>query len=328
MLGITELSDLLVEKIVQSPRSKNVFHIALDVGGAQKQRDALVKHVYTMLFNFLVGRMNSKIDTSKRFHKFIGLLDVFGFEVFTFNTFEQLCINYANERLHQFFLLRVFEVELELYRMQALQVPTLTYPDNSKIIDLLDKSPTGIFCVLDGQCKMPKASDLTFCAAIQKTHKEHPSFMLLSKSHVKRTKEMTDDSTFVVRHYAGDVCYMMTGFLEKNADTLPPQACDAMRCDAMRCDAMLRYATLCYAMLRYATLCYAILRYATLCYAMLRDGMGCDAMRCDAMRCDAMPCYAMLCRCLELGHNRLGVAARHLTRPPRRRSGARRARVA
>ena len=76
---------------------------------------------------------------------FIGLLDVFGFEVFQHNSFEQLCINYANERLHNFFLMRVFEVEIELYKMQNLQVPVLTYPDNSKVIELLEKSMDSIF---------------------------------------------------------------------------------------------------------------------------------------------------------------------------------------
>ena len=78
-----------------------------------------------MLFNLIVARVNLNIETEKDFHKFIGLLDVFGFEVFQVNSFEQLCINYANERLHNFFLMRVFEVEIELYRMQNLQVRVL-----------------------------------------------------------------------------------------------------------------------------------------------------------------------------------------------------------
>merc|ERR1719460_1497847 len=106
-----------------------------------------------MMFNLLIARINCNIETDKHMHKFIGLLDVFGFEVFQNNSFEQLCINYANERLHNFFLMRVFEVEIELYRMQSLEVPPLDYPDNAKIIELLEKTPGGIFPTLDAQCK-------------------------------------------------------------------------------------------------------------------------------------------------------------------------------
>ena len=181
-LGIGDISELLVEKVVKSPRSNNVYHIALDKHAAENQKDALVKHIYSMMFNVVVERINLKIQVEKDFHKFIGLLDVFGFEVFAVNSFEQLCINYANERLHNFFLMRVFEVEIELYKMQNLQVPVLTYPDNSKVIELLEKSPTGIFPMLDAQCKMPKGSDKNFTAAVCKQHTAHPHFSTLANA--------------------------------------------------------------------------------------------------------------------------------------------------
>ena len=122
LLGVGEVfSDLLIEKVVKSPRSATEYHIALDLTAALHQRDALVKHIYHILFDVVVDRINTKIQVEKDFHRFIGLLDVFGFEVFKHNSFEQLCINFANERLHNFFLMRVFEVEIELYRMQNLR---------------------------------------------------------------------------------------------------------------------------------------------------------------------------------------------------------------
>ena len=223
LLGVGDLGKLLVEKVVHSPRSKSEYHIALDLNSATNQRDALVKHIYTMLFNLIVARVNLNIEVEKDFHKFIGLLDVFGFEVFQTNSFEQLCINYANERLHNFFLMRVFEVEIELYRMQNLQVPALNYPDNAKVIELLEKSPTGIFPLLDAQCKMPKGSDKGFAATAQKTHAGHPGFSTLSASPLKIKGGPSDDIAFVISHFAGDVCYTCTNFLEKNVDQLSAQ---------------------------------------------------------------------------------------------------------
>ena len=221
-LGIGDISELLVEKVVKSPRSNNVYHIALDKHAAENQKDALVKHIYSMMFNVVVERINLKIQVEKDFHKFIGLLDVFGFEVFAVNSFEQLCINYANERLHNFFLMRVFEVEIELYKMQNLQVPVLTYPDNSKVIELLEKSPTGIFPMLDAQCKMPKGSDKNFTAAVCKQHTAHPHFSTLANAKL-HMKGVSDDEVFVIHHFAGDVVYTSLSFLDKNTDALSAQ---------------------------------------------------------------------------------------------------------
>ena len=220
LLGIEDVSVDLVEKVTKVGVEE--FHIKLTMEAAAKQKDALAKHIFNLLFDLLVGNMNLKIDTDKHMHKFIGLLDVFGFEVFQSNSFEQLCINYANERLHNFFLMRVFEVEIELYRMQNLNVPKLDYPDNAKVIELLEKKPAGIFPCLDGQCKMPKATDLTFAASLHKSHKEQPHFSTLSKAHLKGVN-LRDEETFVVRHFAADVCYTAAGFLEKNSDALSPE---------------------------------------------------------------------------------------------------------
>ena len=231
LLGISDIKQLLVIKVMQLPDGSKIEK-PLTKELAKKQKDALSKYIFSLLFDLLVCKMNAKIDADKHFHKFVGLLDVFGFEVFAVNSFEQLSINYANERLHNFFLMRVFEVEIELYRMQSLQVPTLSYPDNAKIIELLEKSPSGIFPTLDAQCKMPKASDDTFCQAIHKNHgpdakAPHPAFDKLSHAKLKGV-HMKDDECFVIKHFAADVCYTSTGFLEKNTDALASEFTDRL----------------------------------------------------------------------------------------------------
>lgn len=137
----------------------------------------------------------------------------------------QLCINYANERLHNFFLQRVFEVEIELYRVQNLPVDAseIVSPDNSKVIELLEKASSGIFPLLDAQCKMPKGSDKNFNLAICTQHAKHPHFASLSSAKGVKVKAGTAaDEVFVIRHFAGDVVYSSTTFLEKNTDALSP----------------------------------------------------------------------------------------------------------
>ena len=117
------------------------MRLDLDAQHASAARDGLIKQLYARIFLNVVQLINAGLATKREHAYVIGLLDVFGFEVFDTNSFEQLCINYANERLHNFFLMRVFEVEIELYRMQNLQVPALNYPDNAKVIELLAKWP-------------------------------------------------------------------------------------------------------------------------------------------------------------------------------------------
>ena len=228
LLGIGEIGNVLIERVLRTPRTGTEYHIALDKTAAVNQRDAFVKFIYSSLFLLIVTRMNAKLDASaKRTHSRIGLLDVFGFEIFPTNSFEQLCINYANEKLHNFFLMRVFDVEIELYKMQNLpiDVKTLSYPDNAKVIELLEKPPASIFSILESQCKMAKSSDLHFCAALHEQLTKHPQFATLSSSKIKLAKDskLKDEDSFVVKHYAAAVCYSCAGFLEKNSDTLSEQ---------------------------------------------------------------------------------------------------------
>ena len=133
-------------------------------GGGQPARRVRQIHLLVALPADRHADERGSTRRQKRTHSRIGLLDVFGFEIFPTNSFEQLCINYANEKLHNFFLMRVFDVEIELYKMQNLpiDVKTLSYPDNAKVIELLEKPPTSIFSILESQCKMAKSSTSTF----------------------------------------------------------------------------------------------------------------------------------------------------------------------
>ena len=114
-----------------------------------------------------------------------------------------------------------------------LQVPKLSYPDNAKVIELLEKSPTGIFPTLDAQCKMPKATDTTFNEALMKQlgpDSKTPNAMLDTLSHAKiKGVHIKDSECFVVKHFAAAVCYTAKGFLEKNADALSPAFTDAIK---------------------------------------------------------------------------------------------------
>ena len=150
---------------------------------------------------------------------FIGLLDVFGFEIFEVNSFEQLCINFANEKLHQFFLKFVFKMEELIYKEEAIVGIKIEYSDNQPCIDLIERPPMGIFKLLDSMCKTPKATDTKFCNSIMDEHakmgKVHPNL-----SAPKRRPRGGEHEDFTVAHFAGEVRYSCTNFLEKNNDSL------------------------------------------------------------------------------------------------------------
>ena len=195
--------------------------VPLTVEKAGYARDALGKAVYARLFEWLVAAVNESIkgDAEGDCH-FIGLLDVFGFEFFgTNNSFEQLAINFANEKLQQFFLKFVFKSEELEYEREQVRWTPIEYQDNQGCIDLIEKTPNGLLRMLDTQCKTPKASDHSFAVAVNKEHKKHDFFLEPRKAGLRQFKE---EDAFVVRHFAGNVCYMSANFLDKNNDTLHP----------------------------------------------------------------------------------------------------------
>ena len=192
-------------------------------------RDALSKAVYSRMFDFLVGRVSDGLRSDAGAVKnFIGVLDIYGFEFFDVNSFEQLCINFANEKLQQHFNKQIFKQEQEIYLKEAIKVAEIKYRDNQDCIDLLEMPRVGVINILDEECKMPKATDKSFAQKLHQQHGRHARF-----AAPKAGKKMgnlgagggagttfTPDEAFVIKHFAGDVTYSVEGFLDKNMDPL------------------------------------------------------------------------------------------------------------
>jgi len=181
---------------------------------------ALSKALYARFFGWLVFRVNRTLDTKNKRQYFIGVLDIAGFEIFQYNTFEQLCINYTNERLQQFFNHHMFILEQEEYKKEGIAWEFIDFGmDLEQTIALIEK-PMGILSILEEECMFPKASDKTFLAKLFENHLgKSPSF-----GKPKPTKtQLKYEPHFELYHYAGTVGYNTNGWLDKNKD--PIQEC-------------------------------------------------------------------------------------------------------
>ncbi|XP_017587524.1 PREDICTED: myosin-6-like [Corvus brachyrhynchos] len=176
---------------------------------------ALAKAVYEKMFNWMVVRINNSLDTKQPRQYFIGVLDIAGFEIFDFNSFEQLCINFTNEKLQQFFNHHMFVLEQEEYKKEGIEWEFIDFGmDLQACIDLIEK-PMGIMSILEEECMFPKASDMTFKSKLYDNH--------LGKSAnfgKPRNIKGKSEAHFSLIHYAGTVDYNILGWLEKNKDPL------------------------------------------------------------------------------------------------------------
>nr|MBE5725308.1 crinkled [Cucujiformia] len=173
--------------------------------------DAFVKGIYGRLFILIVKKINSAIYKSKeRQRTSIGVLDIFGFENFMHNSFEQFCINYANENLQQFFVQHIFKLEQEEYNLEAINWQHIEFVDNQDALDLIAIKQLNIMALIDEESKFPKGTDQTMLAKLHKTHGNHRNY-LKPKSDI--------NTSFGLNHFAGVVFYDTRGFLEKNRDT-------------------------------------------------------------------------------------------------------------
>ncbi|XP_060799031.1 myosin-16-like [Neoarius graeffei] len=176
---------------------------------------ALAKAIYDRMFKWMVYRINKTLDTKMQRQFFIGVLDIAGFEIFEFNSFEQLCINFTNEKLQQFFNHHMFVLEQEEYKKEGIEWVFIDFGlDLQACIDLLEK-PMGIFSILEEQCVFPKATDATFKASLYDNHLGKSPNFLKPKSAKKGP-----ETHFELIHYAGTVGYNISGWLEKNKDPL------------------------------------------------------------------------------------------------------------
>ncbi|XP_058422737.1 unconventional myosin-VI isoform X4 [Diceros bicornis minor] len=196
-----------------------VIKVPLKVEQANNARDALAKTVYSHLFDHVVNRVNEcfPFETSSYF---IGVLDIAGFEYFEHNSFEQFCINYCNEKLQQFFNERILKEEQELYQKEGLGVNEVPYVDNQDCIDLIEAKLVGILDILDEENRLPQPSDQHFTSAVHQKHKDHFRLTIPRKSKLAVHRNIRDDEGFIIRHFAGAVCYETTQFVEKNNDAL------------------------------------------------------------------------------------------------------------
>ncbi|XP_061602447.1 unconventional myosin-VI-like isoform X5 [Cololabis saira] len=196
-----------------------VIKVPLKVEQANSARDALAKAVYSRLFDHVVTRVNQCFPFESSAN-FIGVLDIAGFEYFEHNSFEQFCINYCNEKLQQFFNERILKEEQELYQKEGLGVNEVHYVDNQDCIDLVEARLLGILDILDEENRLPQPSDQHFTDTVHGKHKNHFRLSVPRKSKLAVHRNVRDDEGFIVRHFAGAVCYETSKFVEKNNDAL------------------------------------------------------------------------------------------------------------
>lgn len=196
-----------------------VIKVPLKVEQANNARDALAKTVYSHLFDHVVNRVNQCFPFEASSY-FIGVLDIAGFEYFEHNSFEQFCINYCNEKLQQFFNERILKEEQELYQKEGLGVNEVHYVDNQDCIDLIEAKLVGVLDILDEENRLPQPSDQHFTSVVHQKHKDHFRLTIPRKSKLAIHRNIRDDEGFIIRHFAGAVCYETTQFVEKNNDAL------------------------------------------------------------------------------------------------------------
>ncbi|XP_045477218.1 myosin heavy chain, muscle isoform X35 [Harmonia axyridis] len=190
-------------------QGRNVNQVSYSVG-------AMSKAMFDRLFKFLVKKCNETLDTKQKRQHFIGVLDIAGFEIFDFNGFEQLCINFTNEKLQQFFNHHMFVLEQEEYQREGIEWAFIDFGmDLLACIELIEK-PMGILSILEEESMFPKATDRTFEEKLNTNHLgKSPNFL-----KPKPPKPGQQAAHFAIGHYAGNVPYNITGWLEKNKDPL------------------------------------------------------------------------------------------------------------
>ncbi|QHS71412.1 myosin 4 [Saccharomyces paradoxus] len=217
LLGIDafNFAKWIVKKQIITRSEKIVTN--LNYNQALIARDSVAKFIYSTLFDWLVDNINKtlydpELDQQDHVFSFIGILDIYGFEHFEKNSFEQFCINYANEKLQQEFNQHVFKLEQEEYVKEEIEWSFIEFSDNQPCIDLIENK-LGILSLLDEESRLPSGSDESWTSKLYSAFNKPPSNQVFSKPRFGQTK-------FIVSHYAVDVAYEVEGFIEKNRDSV------------------------------------------------------------------------------------------------------------
>uniref|UniRef100_A0A1A8LUB3 Unconventional myosin-Ib n=1 Tax=Nothobranchius pienaari TaxID=704102 RepID=A0A1A8LUB3_9TELE len=203
----------------------------LNVAQAYYARDALAKNLYSRLFSWLITRINGSIKAqAKTRHKVMGVLDIYGFEIFEDNSFEQFIINYCNEKLQQIFIELTLREEQEEYIREGIEWTNIEYFNNAIICDLIENNKNGILAMLDEECLRPgTVTDETFLDKLNTVCAEHQHFeSRLSKNSKFLTDHSLPHNCFRIQHYAGKVLYGVESFVDKNNDLLYRDLSQAM----------------------------------------------------------------------------------------------------
>jgi len=225
MMSVTsaELSKALTERVIAA--RGEVMQKTHTLPEAEYGRDALAKAVYDRLFTWIVGKINEALnvqgETGKKTYMgtVIGVLDIYGFEIFDANSFEQFCINYCNEKLQQLFIELVLKQEQEEYQREGIEWKKIEYFNNQIICELVEQPHKGVIAVMDEAClNVGKVTDEMLLEAMDTKLAQHKHYT--SRQLSPMDKELKHKEEFRIRHYAGDVVYNINGFLDKNKDTL------------------------------------------------------------------------------------------------------------
>jgi myosin-5 len=228
LMGVTnqDLIDCLTERTMKTRNES--YKVPLNADVAKESADAFGKEIYSKLFLWLVRCLNDATCAELNYkggehadeYGIIGLLDIFGFESFVRNRFEQLCINYANEKLQAKFTEDIFRSVQEEYEFEGIPLDEIKYDDNTDVLDLIE-GKAGLLMMLNEECVRPKGSDDAFVAKALAANKKSPCLLACK----------TNKREFGVHHYAGKVMYDAEGFVSSNQDTLPTDLSDcALKC--------------------------------------------------------------------------------------------------
>lgn len=233
----------LTTQELQVARRASIKMKILSEGEVRNNVNALMKWLYSKLFDWIVRKINachSSLSTGRDISgaQFIGILDIFGFEILNVNSFEQLCINFTNERLQQQFNEHVFVSEQAMYAQEGLEWSNINFRDNQPIIDVISstKKPMGLLLVLEEHGLLNrKPDDIALLNGFNQVHEAPPAVGKAAKAAAATalySKSRFGNDSFVLRHFAGEVTYTVDGFLSKNNDALQEDLMKLLKCSA------------------------------------------------------------------------------------------------